>query len=70
MTFIEDGFRDCCDDMEEVSYNDGFLHDDEDLDWRKKEKENYSFSVGEKEQMSLATKTVKILAGVRNKNDI
>ena len=69
MTFIEDGFKDCCDDMAEVKMEDG-LYDDTDIgliDWRKKEKENYSFALGEKEQLSLATKSVKILANIRDR---
>ena len=69
MTFIEDGFKDCCDDMAEVNLKDGFF-DDSDAgikDWTTKEKEKYSFTVGEKEQLSLATKSVKILADLRNR---
>jgi hypothetical protein len=68
LTFIEDGFKDCCDDMADVQFKDGF-YDDTDLgikDWSKEEKDKYNFAVGHKEQMSLATKSVKILANIRN----
>ena len=67
MTFIEDGFKDCCDDMANVKLKDGMFDDtDEGINnWGPKEKENYSFALGEKEQMSLSTKSIKILANLR-----
>ena len=66
MTFIEDDFTDCCDEMSEVRMEDGF-HEEEEIDWRIKEKDDYTFALGEKEQMSLATKSIRILADLRNK---
>ena len=57
--FIEDGFRDCCDDIKEAKIEDG-IFEEEEIDWIAKEKENYSFTVGEKEQMLLAEKSIKI----------
>ena len=35
--------------------------------WEKKEKEKFDYAVGEKEQLCLATKTVKILANIRDR---
>ena len=64
--FIEDGFKDCCDDMADVSLKDGFYDEEIEIDWKHKEKEDYGFAVGSKEQMSLSTKTVKTLAKIRN----
>ena len=63
--FIEDGFKDCCDEMENVSFEDAFQVEVE-KDWIKAEKDNYAFCVGQKEQLSLATDSVKILAGLRD----
>ena len=66
--FIEDGFKDCCDDLRDVKFKDGF-YDDLDLgveEWKGDEKEDYGFCVGQKEQMSLATKTIIKFAKIRN----
>ena len=35
--------------------------------WEKKEKEKFDYAVGEKEQLSLSTRTVKILADIRDR---
>ena len=63
--FIESDFTDCCDEISNAKLKDGFFEEDE-TDWIKKEKDDYAFCVGEREQMSLSDKTVKILAGIRN----
>ena len=59
--FIEDGFTDLCDDMAKVRIEDGFYDDTDTVikEWGPKEKEEYSFCVGSKEQMSLAVKSAK-----------
>lgn len=49
-----------------VRFEDAFF-EEEDINWLKKEKNDYGFCVGVGEQNNLATKTIKILANTRNK---
>ena len=46
--------------MAEVKIEDGFYDDDINKEWSYKEKDDYSFTVGSAEQLSLSTKSIKI----------
>ena len=58
---------DAYEEMMNVRFEDGFQNEDDDFDWKKREKEDFGFCVGEGEQKNLATKTVKVLANIRDR---
>ena len=60
--------KDAYEAMMNVRFEDGFYDEEDEVNWEKKEKEDFRFCVGEKEQLSLATKTVRILAGIRKRS--